>query len=307
MHPYDCTVVDPSFEMHLIATTSHRSHYTVVLPLAQPGSWAKDNTIFGDLFIPPDMKSVPMAILVSGLGDESMIPCLMIARHLVKQGIAAFVLRPVIRSSQEPETLNGDLLPSTPEEWLDAFKVSVTHIRRVIDWSIGRDEVDEKRIAVIGASMGGMISAVAMGVDQRISSGVFITTGGNLEEISWEGKNEAVRVGHNCTREECHEVYSKYPRYLDDVAQKGLHNITPSKECFLFDPLTFAAFLRNRRLLMINALQDEVIPKHSATHFWEACGKPQIVWLYATHTSIFSQQATINKEISSFLKLTFKM
>jgi dienelactone hydrolase len=307
MRPYDYTVVDHAFEIHLIAKTSHRSHYAVTSSVDSAEGSARDDNCFGDLFMPPDKKQIPMAILVPGIGNESTIPCTMIARHLVKQGIAAFVLHPVIRYSQEPDTLKGDLLPSTPGEWLKAFKIAVTDIRRVIDWSAVRDEVDEKKIAIIGASMGGMISAVAMGVDQRILSGVFIVTGGNLEELSWEGKNEAVRAGHNCTEEECHDIYSKYPRYLDAVAQKGLQNVTPAKECFLFDPLTFAAYLRNRPLLMINGLQDEVVTKHSATQFWEACGKPQIVWLPVTHIGIYSQQATVNEEISEFLKVVFKI
>jgi len=307
MHPYDYTVTEPGFEMCLIARTSHRSHYTVTLPIARPKSRAKSNTAFGDFFIPPDIKPAPMAILVPGLGDESTIPCLMMARHLVREGLAAFVLHPVTHSSRESEISSGKSLPSTARDWLEAFKVSVTDVRRVIDWSVSRNEVDEKRIAIIGASMGGMISAAAMGVDQRILAGVFIVTGGNLEELSWEGENEMVRTGHNCTREECHEVYSKYPRYLNEVAQKGLQNVAPARECFLFDPLTFATYLRKRPILMINALQDEVIPRHSATHFWEACGRPPIVWLSATHTSIYSQQPFTNKKVTSFLKSAFEM
>ena len=307
MNPYDYTVVDPYLEMHLIATTSHRSHYQVVSPVAGSDSSMKAHSVFGELFLPSNTKPVPMAILVSGLGNESTIPCLMIARHLVRHGVSAFVMHPMIRYSQEPETSDGELFPSTSGEWLETFSVSVIDIRRVIDWSVGRDELDEKKIAVIGASMGGMISAVAMGVDRRISSGVFIITGGNLEEISWKEGTEVMQTGHNCTREECHDVYGNYPHYLDDVAQKGLQNVTPAKECFLFDPLTFAAYLRNRPLLMINGLQDEVIPKNSAISFWEACGKPQIKWLPATHTGIYTQQATINEEVSNFLKSTFKM
>jgi hypothetical protein len=302
MHPYDYTVVAPGFETRLVAKTSHRTHYEVTVPAAHETNCEKTTTVFGDFFMPGNTERAPLTILVPGLGDESKIPCLMMARNLVKQGISAFILYPIFHSSRAPEMREGQSLPSTPGEWLEAFQVSVTDVRRVIDWSVSRDEVDEKRIGIVGASAGGIISAIAMSVDRRILAGVFITTGGNMEEMSWGRGKDTGRAMHSCSREECRDAYSKYPRYLDEVTQKGFQNAAPAKECFLFDPLTFAAYLRERPVLMINALQDEIVPKRSATDLWKACGRPPIVWLPGTHGSIFSPQHVISQEVTGFLQ-----
>jgi len=307
MHPYDYTVVAPDVETRLVAKTSHRCHYEVTVPSAQQIGGENIAAAFGELFEPVDAKQAPLTILIPGLGDDSTIPCLMMARNLVKQGISAFILYPVFHSNRTPEIREGQPLPSTPGIWLEAFQITVTDVRRFIDWSAGRDEIDEKRIGIIGASAGGIVSAIAMSIDRRILAGIFITIGGNNEQLSWGTGQNVGRTMHSCSREECRDAYSKYPRYLEEVTRKGFQNVAPAKECFLFDVLTFTAGLRERPVLLINALQDEMVPKRSVTDFWEACGRPQIVWLPGTHAGIFSSQHLVNQEVTNFLSPVFKL
>lgn len=307
MHPYDYTIADQSFEIRLVATTSHWFHYAVTFPNAHPTRYEENNTAFGDYFAPRNIVCSPVVILLHGLGDKSMIPCKMLARHLARQGIATFVLYLVFHSKRMPAVMRKHSLPTTAKEWLEAFQASVIDVRRVIDWIVGRDEIDKERIGTIGISLGGMVSAIAMGIDQRILTGIFLVTGGNLEEISWESKSNIVRKAHGCTREECHNVYIQYPNYLGEVARKGLENVIPIKECFLFDPMTFATYLRGHPILMINALWDKIIPRRSTIDFWNACGRPNIIWLPATHISIYLWYPIISRRVTSFLKSTFKM
>ena len=307
MHPYDYTITALDFNARQVARTSSRVHYEVTIPAAIDTNYEKPTAIIGDFFMPNNKKQTPLTILIPGLGDQSAVPCLNMARNLVKQGISAFVLYPIFHSGRTPEIREGQSLPTTPGGWLEVFQFTVTDVRRVIDWAVSRDEVDEKMIGIIGASAGGMISAITMSIERRILAGIFITMGGNNEELSWGAENNAGRTMHSCSRDECRNAYSKYPRYLEEVTRKGFQNVTPAKECFLFDTLTFAACLRERPILMINALQDEMVPKRSVKDFWEACGKPQIVWLPNTHTGIFSSQHIINNEITSFLYSTFKI
>lgn len=302
MNPFDYTIADSGFETRLIATTSHWSHYAVTFPAAHQTRYEESNTVFGDYFMPHNMECSPLVILLHGFGDKSLIPCGMLARHLAKQGIATFVLYLIFHSSRMPKAMRGQFLPPTVQGWLEAFRVSVIDVRTVIDWAAGKDEIDEQRIGTVGISLGGMISAIAMGTDERIVAGIFVVTGGNLEELSWGGRSSIARRGHSCTRAECHSVYSRYPKYLNEVAQKGLENVSPVKECFLFDPITFAAHLRGRPILMINALWDEIIPKRSTLDFWEACGRPQLIWLPATHLSIYLWYPIIRRKVSAFFK-----
>ena len=51
------------------------------------------------------------------------------------------------------------------------------------------------------------------------------------------------------------------------------------------DPVTYAANVRGRRVLMLNARQDEVIPPACTESLWRALGEPEIVWWDAGHYS----------------------
>jgi len=52
------------------------------------------------------------------------------------------------------------------------------------------------------------------------------------------------------------------------------------------DPVTYAATARGRRVLMINATDDEVIPKPCTLALWRAFGEPEIAWYQGGHYSV---------------------
>jgi hypothetical protein len=49
------------------------------------------------------------------------------------------------------------------------------------------------------------------------------------------------------------------------------------------DPITKAANLRGRSVLMIAASRDEMVPPSAAKALWEELGRPKIVWYDTTH------------------------
>jgi hypothetical protein len=49
------------------------------------------------------------------------------------------------------------------------------------------------------------------------------------------------------------------------------------------DPLTYADKLKGKRLLLIGASRDDVVPPEALKRLWEATGKPKIQWYDATH------------------------
>jgi fermentation-respiration switch protein FrsA (DUF1100 family) len=260
--------------------------------------------------MPSTGNRFPVAILlhgIGGLGERDAMPCKLLARDLAKRGIASFVLQLVLPGQGAAEGAKGQ--PSMPfiENWLELYQVLVINTRQVIDWAEGRNELDAQRVAVMGVSMGGMASAIAMAVDKRITAGVFLVTGGNMENITWRSKNDVARMSHKCTELECHEVYSHYPQYLAGIEEKGIENVIPAKDCFLYDPISFASYLRGRPMLMINAERDDFVPRDSTLEFWEACGNPRLVWLPANHNTIFLRYHSIRREVTTFIGSTFGM
>jgi len=78
--------------------------------------------------------------------------------------------------------------------------------------------------------------------------------------------------------------------------------VKPAAESFLTDPLTFASSLRGKPLLMINALWDEANTQGSNRRFWNACGRPPIIWLPATHAFIWFYYPLIRWKTVKFLR-----
>ncbi len=309
MQPYDYVKDKQHFSLRLQESKPHWLCHDVTFHSARPNRYQENNTARGEYYVPTIGNHFPLAILVHGLGElgeRSALPCRILARDLAKMGIASLVLKLVFPAQEAAEGIKGHSIPFI-ENWLELYQVLVINACQVIDWAENRNEIDAQRVAAIGISTGGMACAIAMAVDKRITAGVFIVTGGNMENISWRSKNNVAQMNHKCTRSQCHEVYSHYPKYLADVAERGIENVIPAKECFWFDPITFAPYLHGRHLLMINAERDDFVPRDSTLEFWEACGRPRIVWLPANHNTIFRRYHSIRRETAAFLGSAFEM
>ncbi len=300
MHVYDYEAGEPQFETEL-SESSTRIHYKLAFPSPAPAGWKEDNNVYGDMFVPRSDRPVPLVILTHGFGDTSLAPCLTLARLLARQGFAALTWYLPIHSRRLPQALKGTYEPLTPGEWLEMYRSSVIELRRIIDWVEGLNEIDSAGIVAAGISLGGIISSIAMGVDRRIAAGIFIVTGGHMEELSWGGKVETLFTGHGCSRQECAEIYRRYPAYLAEVAQKGIESAVPAKECFLFDPLTFAGYIGARPVLMVSANKDEMVSAKSTEYLWEAYGRPRFVQIDETHVGTYCQSNLLCDEITRFI------
>ena len=305
MNPYDYPRIVPRVNLRLKQTTKAWTRYSIDFPVAQPTRYKENNTAYGEYFRPNTDGNVPLVILSHGWGDRSVFPCKLLARALAKRGIASFVLYLVFHSRRLPDEVRNRLPNLTAEEWFSGYQMSVVDIRQIIDWATTIEGINKEHMVVMGLSLGGIISAIAMGIDERIKAGVLLVTGGNSEKIVQMSRANAFRKRYKRSEVEYNEIQNCYVQYLVEVAEKGLENVKPARESFLTDPMTFAHLLQHRPLLMINALWDEFIPKETTLDFWEACGKPNISWYPATHSSIWLWYPLILRQITSFIKSTF--
>jgi hypothetical protein len=307
MNPYDYPGGEPNFALAIEKANSKWSRSSVKFVTAGPALHDESRIARGEYFQPLRASNASLAIILHGLGDHSVIPCKLLARSLVNRGIACLILYSVFHTSRMPEDMRRRAPVFTSEEWFEGYRISVIEVRQAADWACNRQEINHEQMALVGISLGGFISAIAMGVEERLRAGVFITMGGNAEILTWKSKTDTFRKSHNCTQEECREVHTKYPQYLAQVAEKGFANVTPLKQCFLTDAMTFGHSLRSRPILMINALWDKYIPKQATLEFWEECAKPAIIWLPAGHASIWALYPLISKRVARFIDSNFKV
>jgi len=283
------------------------SRSSIKFVTAAPATHDESRLVRGEYFRPLRASSVPLAIILHGLGDHTVFPCKLLARSLVNRGIACLLLYTVFHSSRMPETMKRRLHVLTCEEWFEAYRTAVIEVRQAVDWASSRPEIMAGQIAVLGISLGGFVSAIAMGVEERLKAGVFITMGGDAMIVGWESKADTFRKGYTCGEEECRRFHNQYPQYLAEVAKKGLENVAPLKQCFLSDTLTYGHRLKGRPVLMINARRDKYIPKEAAVRFREECGCPSIVWLPAGHVTIWGLYPAISRKVARFLGSSFKL
>lgn len=234
-----------------------------------------------------------------------MIPCKLIAHTLARNGIASFILYLVFHQYRVPDSIKGRYPALTAEEWFESYQLSVTDVRQILDWAESRGEIIQDKVAVVGISFGGFISSIAMALDKRIQTGILIVTGGNSDKITRHSL--LLRFQYKSGREEYRNSQESYQQYLNEVAEKGFDNVIAGKSSYLTDPLTFSQYIKNRPLMMINALWDEMIPKTATIDFWKACGKPRITWFPATHASIWLWYPLMGHKITGFLRSTLQL
>ena len=305
MNPYSYPNTEFQPNLQLRRETRRWLHYKIDFPVAEPTCYQETNTVRGEYFRPQDCHNAPLAILIHGWGDHSIIPCKLLAKSLVKRGIAGFVLYLPFHSCRLPEEIRKRLPNLTPEEWFRGYQISVTDIHRIVDWAGNAGGMNKEQVAVIGLSLGGFVSAIAMGIDKRIAAGIFLISGGNSNKIMHLSKARNFKKDYGRSEAEYNRGQEEYAEYLEKVVKDGFENVVPDSRDYLTDPLTFAHLLRQRPVLMINALWDEFIPKEATLDFWEASGKPAISWFPATHSSIWLWYPLMRRRIVDFLTATF--
>jgi len=302
MNPYNYPHIEPHFNLQLSDSTRNWQRYAVNFPVARPTRYEENNVAYGEYYRPRKGSNWPLSILVHGWGDRSLIPCRMLARDLSRKGIASLVLYLVFHQRRMPEVVKKRLPNLTSEEWFEGYQTSVIDIRQIIDWAGKNTDINKEHIAVVGISLGGIISAISMGVDKRIGAGVILVAGGNYQGRAWLSRTEP---GHS--EAEYTESEGVYAHYLNEVAKRGVDNVAPTKKSYLTDPMTFAVDLRQRPLLMLNAKWDERIPKQSTIDLWKASGNPEIKWYPGTHASIWLLYPLLFRKIFNFLDSTFSL
>jgi len=149
---------------------------------------------------------------------------------------------------------------------------SVIDIRRGLDWWLTLPEVDAKRIGVCGISMGGFQGSTLMAIDQRITAGAFLISGGDLADlimVSEEGEVIAYRRALMALNDWT-------PAQLEAEAKKVLDPI---------DPLRFVPNLNPHNVLLLHGRLDAVVPFKHSTALYEAAHRPTRIVLPVGHYS----------------------
>ena len=241
--------------------------YLITFPSPMKTEIEVNNTVHAEYFQPAGSEKKPAVVVLHILGGDFLLSRT-IANHLAQNGIAAlFVKMPYYGPRRDPKSPRR-MIAKDPYETVTGMTQAVLDIRRAAAWLQQRPEVDSQRMGITGISLGGIMSTLGASAEPRFRNVGIVLGGGNFASFLWtaplrearEFRERWLQMGH--TQAEFFEVLEK------------------------IDPVTHGPRLHGRRMLMVLARNDEVIPPANGLALWEALNKePELVWLNAGHYS----------------------
>lgn len=255
----------------------------VTLPSAAPSGYPAVDLISVVLYPAATISQpTPAVVALPPSGGSARDPVMRrLAQHLAVRGIACAVMdlpyhgfrrRPGVAPAAP--YLEGSVASS-----VQALGQAASDVRTVTSWLSVQPGVDPHRLGVVGISLGAIVAHLAMGEDARLTAGVAVLGGGDLPDLS--RTSALVRL-----------LRRLYSRPLDPATLGRLRAV---------DPLAYAGRNRPRRVLMIEAARDLLVPPRDSTELWEALGRPPIQWLDVNHFALGLTPDPAFRATSSYL------
>jgi dienelactone hydrolase len=252
------------YQMRRVETVAAQIEiYEVTFPSPVETPHQANNTVHAEYFRPAAAGPYPGVVVLHILGGDFDLARLF-ARSLAHNGAAAlFIKMPYYGPRAAPD--RDRMVTVDPRETVDGMTQGVLDIRRGAAWLAERQEIDADRLGVFGISLGGITAGLAAAAEPRFSRVCLMLAGGDLGQVSWNTRELAGVREHWLAQGGTEETFYETLRQVD--------------------PLTWSENVRGRRILMLNAAHDEVIPRACSESLWRAYGEPEIVWFDAGHYS----------------------
>jgi dienelactone hydrolase len=224
-----------------------------------------NNTVHAEYYRARRAGPRPGVIVLHILGGDfplSRLFCNALAQHGVN---ALFVKLPYYGPRRDASSSRRMVSPD-PRETVAGMTQAVLDVRRAAAWLAARSEIDPERLGIFGISLGGITAALAATAEPRLTNVCLLLAGGDIGRVGWEAPDlGAVRE-----------------RWLTQGGTRAEFVALLA----LVDPVTYASAARGRRILMLNATSDEVIPRACTESLWIALGEPEIQWYPGGHISV---------------------
>jgi len=229
--------------------------------LAAPPRLAETSrTIRFDCYLPVRKGLAPVILVLPVSGGDYELER-HFAKHFVRHGLAALVMH---REKQPPG-------PVRLEDFDPSLRRSVFDHKCVLDWAEVQPELDERRIGVFGVSLGGIKGALLVALDARVRAAVLGLAGSDLPFILTH------TTEHSIARQR--EAVLRERRWTPEQLQRELRQAITS------DPLFHAAYADPRKVLLVLAACDSVVPFKKGWELRAKMDRPETIVVPAGHYS----------------------
>lgn len=236
--------------------------YKLRFPSPVESPHLENNTVHCEYFVPKGKTNVP-AVIVLDILDGAQVVSRGEAMWLAQHDVAALVVQMAYYGPRRPAKERIRLLSTDIDHSVKAITQTVLDCRRAAAWLAQRPEVDAKKLGIVGTSLGSFVGGLVAAAEPRLTTACLLLGGGDLVDAFYHHPKAA--------------PFRAINEFLGGDIKKLKKLIDP------VDPITYAKWLKGKRLLLIAASRDDVVPPVAMKRLWEATGQPKLIWLDATH------------------------
>jgi dienelactone hydrolase len=238
------------------------SVYRVRFPSPYTSPTPQNNTVHAEYYRPQGKGPFPAVILLDVTAGNQLLSRHM-AAYLAQNRVAGLFVQMAYYGPRRPAGSRLRLLSPNLSRTTAAITQTVLDLRVASAWLASRPEIDGQRLGILGTSLGSFLSALTGEMEPRLSRVAVLLGGGGFVDGY---------AGHPLGKP-WFQLFEGLGGKRDDIKKV----IAP------IDPITCASNLKERKLLILAASRDDIVPPIMARMLWEASGKQKIVWYDSTH------------------------
>lgn len=275
---YDTRAVFPS----TVSEAGRGWGYTVLevnFPSPVRSPFKSNNTVWATWYLPDGQGPHACVLLLPVMAAPNLWIEDRFRKALVRRGFAVLVLEMPYQFRRRPAPLvpTGQVfLARTPERLAFNFRQAALDVRRALTWLSRRPEVDPDRIGLLGISLGALVGGSVYAVDPRPRAAALLLGGAGYGTLLRSSSMTGPFLQRAGIRE-------------DDIrrAFRGL------------DPLEHAP-VKGRRVLLVNAREDRVVPRASALRLEEVFTSADPIWVPFGHYGAVLHLVWMPRYVSSY-------
>ena len=232
-----------------------------------------------DYYRPVSTNRLPIIMVLPMLGGGYELER-HFAGYFASHGYAAAIVRRDRRQKQmKVEEL--DLL----------MRQMVIDHRQVVDWIETRSELDSKKLGIFGVSMGGIKGAILIALESRIKAAALGLTGGDLPFIISHTTESGL------VRRRAKELEER--NITIEESEQQLRRIITC------DPITYAGYVDPRKVMLVLANNDTVVPIQKGIELKEKMSNPETIFIPGGHYTAVLAIPYIKSQSMAFFEKRF--
>ncbi len=236
--------------------------YQLSFPSPVESPYPENNTVYAEYYRPKGAGPYPGVIILDVLAGKQQLARGM-GLFLAQHRIAGLFVQMAYYGPRRPRQGRVRLLSTDFERTIRGIQQTVLDCRVASAWLAQRQEIDAKRLGMVGTSLGSFLTALTGAMEPRLGRIALLLSGGGLVDAYYD---------HPRAR-----FFREINAWLGGTKEWLIRAIAP------VDPLTYANRLKQRNLLMIAGRRDAIVPSQAAHALWQATGRQKIVWFDTGH------------------------